>query len=65
MQEKRKNKKIITLLLITGAVYFFLAYLTPLLAPVLLAMLFVVELQLSVIQLQLSSIITNKLYKKY
>ncbi len=41
MQEKRKNKKIITLLLITGAVYFFLAYLTPLLAPVLLAMLFV------------------------
>ena len=35
------GKKMIVLLLVTGAVYFFLQYLTPLLAPVLLAMLFV------------------------
>lgn len=35
------GKKVIVLLLVTGAVYFFLQYLTPLLAPVLLAMLFV------------------------
>lgn len=35
------SKKIIVLLLVTGAVYFFLKYFTPLLAPVLLAMLFV------------------------
>ena len=35
------GKKMIVLLSVTGAVYFFLRYLTPLLAPVLLAMLFV------------------------
>lgn len=35
------GKKMIVLLSVTGAVYFFLQYLTPLLAPVLLAMLFV------------------------
>lgn len=35
------GKKMIVLLPVTGAVYFFLQYLTPLLAPVLLAMLFV------------------------
>ena len=35
------GKKMIVLLAVTGAVYFFLQYLTPLLAPVLLAMLFV------------------------
>lgn len=35
------GKKMIVLLLVTGAVYFFLQYLTPLLGPVLLAMLFV------------------------
>ena len=35
------GKKMIVLLLVTGAVYFFLQYLTPLSAPVLLAMLFV------------------------
>lgn len=43
-EELRENivgKKMIVLLLLTGAVYFFLRYLTPLLAPVLLAMLFV------------------------
>lgn len=43
-EEFRENivgKKMIVLLLLTGAVYFFLRYLTPLLAPVLLAMLFV------------------------
>lgn len=34
------GKKMIVLLLVTGAVYFFLQYLTPLSAPVLLAMLF-------------------------
>ena len=41
MAEKWKNNKIITLLVIIGAVYFFLKYLTPLVAPVLIAMLFV------------------------
>lgn len=41
MAEKWKNNKIITLLLIIGAVYFFLEYLTPLVAPILIAMLFV------------------------
>ena len=43
-EEFRENivgKKMVVLLLLTGAVYFFLRYLTPLLAPVLLAMLFV------------------------
>lgn len=35
------GKKMIVLLAVTGAVYFFLQYLTHLLAPVLLAMLFV------------------------
>ena len=43
-EESGKNiigKKMIVLLLVTGAVYFFLRYLTPLLAPVLVAMLFV------------------------
>ena len=41
MWEKIKNNEIIILLFITGAVYFFLKYLTPLLAPVLTAVLFV------------------------
>ena len=41
MAEKWKENKIITLLLIVGAVYFFLKYLTPLIGPVLIAMLFV------------------------
>ncbi len=41
MTEKVKNSKIIILLLLTGAVYFFLKYLTPLISPVLTAMLFV------------------------
>lgn len=41
MAEKWKNNKIMTLLVIIGAVYFFLKYLTPLVAPVLIAMLFV------------------------
>lgn len=41
MAEKWKDHKIITLLVIIGAVYFFLEYLTPLVAPVLIAMLFV------------------------
>lgn len=41
MVEKIKNSKVLILLLLTGAVYFFLKYITPLLAPVLLAMLFV------------------------
>jgi len=41
MVEKIKNSPFIMLLLITGAVYFFLKYLTPLLAPILVAMLFV------------------------
>ncbi len=41
MVEKIKNSKLLILLLLTGAVYFFLKYITPLLAPVLTAMLFV------------------------
>lgn len=41
MMEKVKNSKIGILLLLTGAVYFFLRYLSPLVAPVLVAMLFV------------------------
>ena len=41
MLEQLKNNKLFILLLITGAVYFFLKYLTPLLAPILVAMLFV------------------------
>ncbi len=41
MVEKIKSSKLIILLLLTGAVYFFLTYLTPLVAPVLTAMLFV------------------------
>lgn len=41
MAEKWKDNKIITLLLIIGAVYFFLKFLTPLIAPILIAMLFV------------------------
>lgn len=38
---KLKESKTLTLLLIIGAVYFFLRYLTPLFSPILLAMLFV------------------------
>ena len=41
MPEKIKNNKIGILLLLTGAVYFFLRFLSPLIAPVLMAMLFV------------------------
>ena len=41
MVEKVKNNKIVILLLITGAVYFFLKIIAPLTAPVLVAMLFV------------------------
>lgn len=41
MLEKIKNSKIGVLLLLTGAVYFFLQYLSPLVAPALVAMLFV------------------------
>lgn len=41
MLEKIKQNKIITLLLITAVVYFFLQYLTPLFSPILTAMLFV------------------------
>lgn len=41
MAEKLKTNKLMVLLLLTGAVYFFLEYLTPLVAPVLIAMLFV------------------------
>ena len=41
MLEKVKQSKIITLLLITAVVYFFLQYLTPLFSPILVAMLFV------------------------
>lgn len=41
MMEKWKKNKIVILLLLTGAVYFFLQYITPLVAPVLTAMLFV------------------------
>lgn len=39
--EKLKKNKIMVLLLLTGAVYFFLEYITPLVAPILIAMLFV------------------------
>lgn len=38
---KLKNNKPIILLLLTGAVYFLLQYITPLIAPILMAMLFV------------------------
>lgn len=41
MAEKIKNNKLLILLLLTGAVYFFLQYIVPLTAPVLVAMLFV------------------------
>lgn len=41
MVEKIKENRLIILLLLTGAVYFFLKYIVPLTAPVLMAMLFV------------------------
>lgn len=41
MIETLKKSKMIKLLLLTGAVYFFLEYISPLLGPVLIAMLFV------------------------
>lgn len=41
MWERIKNSKIAILLLLTGAVYFFLQYLSPLITPALIAMLFV------------------------
>uniref|UniRef100_UPI004056AE54 AI-2E family transporter n=1 Tax=Acetatifactor sp. TaxID=1872090 RepID=UPI004056AE54 len=41
MVKKLKTNKLFILLLLTGAVYFFLEYMTPLVAPVLVAMLFV------------------------
>lgn len=41
MMEKIRENRLITLLLLTGAVYFFLRFLVPLTAPVLTAMLFV------------------------
>lgn len=41
MLEKVKQSKMITLLLITAVVYFFLRYLSPLFSPILVAMLFV------------------------
>ena len=41
MVEKLKKNKPFILLLLTGAVYFFLKYITPLIAPILIAMLFV------------------------
>lgn len=41
MLENIKQRKMFILLLLTGAVYFFLKYITPLIAPVLTAMLFV------------------------
>lgn len=41
MAEKIKNNKLLILLLLTGAVYFFLQYIVPLTAPILVAMLFV------------------------
>lgn len=41
MLRRWKNNKVVLLLLLTGAVYFFLEYITPLVAPVLTAMLFV------------------------
>lgn len=39
--DKVKSNKVIILLLLTGAVYFFLEYISPLIAPILIAMLFV------------------------
>lgn len=41
MWEKIKQNQVLLLLLLTGAVYFFLRYITPLTGPILLAMLFV------------------------
>lgn len=41
MVEKIKNNRVAVLLLLTGAVYFFLKEIVPLTAPVLVAMLFV------------------------
>lgn len=41
MLEKVRQNKMLTLLLITAVVYFFLRYLTPLFSPILVAMLFV------------------------
>lgn len=41
MAEKIKENKPLMLLLLTGAVYFFLKYISPLIAPILIAMLFV------------------------
>lgn len=41
MVDKLKNSKLMILLLLTGAVYFFLQYVAPLVTPVLAAMLFV------------------------
>ncbi len=41
MWEKIRRNQIILLLLLTGAVYFFLKYISPLIGPVLIAMLFV------------------------
>ena len=41
MWEKIKDNKLIILTLITGVVYLFLRYLSPLIAPILVAMLFV------------------------
>lgn len=41
MAEKLKRNKPLILLLLTGAVYFFLKYVSPLIAPILIAMLFV------------------------
>lgn len=41
MAEKIQNSKLVMLLLLIGAVYFFLKFITPLTAPVLIAMLFV------------------------
>ncbi len=41
MADKLKKNKLMILLLVTGAVYFLLKYITPLIGPVLIAMLFV------------------------
>lgn len=41
MVEKTRDNRLMILLLLTGAVYFFLKFITPLTAPVLIAMLFV------------------------
>lgn len=41
MWEKIKDNKLVTLILITGVVYLFFKYLSPLIAPILVAMLFV------------------------